>query len=95
MDIDAIKKIIQEFFQEGTVTSVGSGLSLVEGILGMGDLSRELQQKIPALLSSHDDIKNWGSVENDLTNGVGIEEALHNTKPGVYVEECIRKVTAR
>lgn len=26
---------------------------------------------------------------------VGLEEALHNTKPGVYVEECIRKVTAR
>ena len=46
MDIDTAKKIIQNFFQEGTVTIVGSGLSMAEGIPGMSDLSKELQDKI-------------------------------------------------
>lgn len=94
MDIDTIKKMIQEFFQEGTVTIVGSGLSLAEGIPGMGELANELQAKIPGLLSEATDINNWDRIKNDLANGVGLETSLHNTKPSEYVEECIRKVTA-
>ncbi|MBO5451935.1 MAG: SIR2 family protein [Lachnospiraceae bacterium] len=94
MDIDTIKKMIQDFFEEGTVTIVGSGLSLAEGIPGMGELANELRAKMPGLLSVLGDIINWESIDNDLVKGVGLEEALHNTKPSEYVEECIRKVTA-
>ena len=94
MDIDTIKKLIQEFFQEGTVTIVGSGLSLAEGIPGMGELANELQSKIPGMLSVSDDVTNWNEIAADLTNGVGLEEALHNTRPSANVEDCIRKVTA-
>ena len=94
MDIDTIKKLIQEFFQEGTVTVVGSGLSLAEGIPGMGELAKELKDKVPGMLSTLEDEANWNAISNDLTNGVGLEQALHNTKPNSTVEECIRKTTA-
>ena len=42
MELDEVKKIIQDFFQENTVTIVGSGLSLAEGIPGMSALATEL-----------------------------------------------------
>jgi len=94
MDIDAIKKLIQDFFQDGTVTIVGSGLSVAEGIPGMRALASELQNKIPSQLVETDDKLNWDKIALDLKNGVGLEEALHKTKPNKYVEECIRKNTA-
>lgn len=94
MDIDTIKRLIQKFFQDGTVTIVGSGLSLAEGIPGMNKLAKELQLRMPILLSEEDDIKNWESIESDLKQEIGLEEALHKTQPNEHVEACIRKVTA-
>ena len=95
MELDEIKKIIQDFFQENTVTIVGSGLSLAEGIPGMSELAAELQARIPALLSDPDDTAVWSKISTDLSSNIGLEQALHNTKPTPAIEERIRKATAQ
>lgn len=95
MDLDAVKRIIQDFFQENTVTIIGSGLSLAEGIPGMSDLATELQITLPTLLFDPDDISIWKKIASDLSSGTGLEQALHNTKPTPVIEECIRKTTAQ
>lgn len=94
MELDSIKQIIQDFFQENTLTVVGSGLSAAEGIPGMSALSNELQSKIPHLLSDPIDIKLWDKINKDLLDEVGLEQALHNTKPSPHIEDNIRKITA-
>lgn len=95
MELDEIKKIIQDFFQENTVTIVGSGLSLAEGIPGMSELAAELQARIPALLSDPDDTDVWSKISTDLSSNIGLEQALHNTKPTPAIEERIRNATAQ
>jgi hypothetical protein len=94
MDLDYIKRVIQDFFQENTVTIVGSGLSLAEGIPGMYDLSLELKSQIPHLLTNSVDKEIWRKICSDLSSGIGLEQALHNTKPSPQIEECVRKITA-
>lgn len=95
MDLDEAKRIIQDFFQENTVTIIGSGLSLAEGIPGMSALAAELQAKLPSLLSDSNDVATWSKISSDLFMGVGLEEALHNTRPTPTIEENIRKTTAQ
>lgn len=94
MELDEVKKIIQDFFQENTVSIIGSGLSLAEGIPGMPKLALELQSRIPALLSDPSDVDIWSKIATNLTSGVGLEQALHNTKPTATIEEHIRRITA-
>ena len=94
MELDEVKKIIQDFFQENTVSIIGSGLSLVEGIPGMSKLASELQSRIPMLLSDRSDIDIWSKIATNLSSGVGLEHALHDTKPTPTIEEHIRRITA-
>ena len=42
MELDALKKRLQEHLTDGLVTIVGSGLSIAEGIPGMGELASHL-----------------------------------------------------
>ena len=52
IDMDDLKKKIQSFFDQGTVTIVGSGLSCAEGISGMKALSEKLIKDVPNKLST-------------------------------------------
>lgn len=94
MELDDLKKMIQDFFQENTITIIGSGLSVAEGIPGMNALARELQSKLPAKLKEINDLENWGRISSHLSAGIGLEEALHLDKPTERVEEGIREITA-
>ena len=89
-----LKTIIQDFFQENTVTIIGSGLSASEGIPGMSALAIELKDKIPKFIIEETDIVNWNAISDRLVAGEGLEEALHNEKPTSAVEEKIREITA-
>ena len=95
MELDEVKRIIQDFFQENTVTIIGSGLSLAEGIPGMAALATELLSQIPQLLSDPSDMDIWSKIATNLTSGTGLEQALHDTKPTPTIEEHIRKITAQ
>lgn len=94
MELDEVKRVIQDFFQENTVTIIGSGLSLAEGIPGMAALATELMARMPALLSDATDTVVWSQIADDLSKSIGLEQALHNTKPTPKIEEHIRKTTA-
>lgn len=94
MELDALKHIIQDFFQEDTVTIIGSGLSLAEGIPGMQELANELQAQIPSLLTDSIDLTLWNQISTELTAGTGLEKTLHIHKPSPAIEENIRKITA-
>ena len=94
MDLHSLKCTIQDFFQEDTVTIVGSGLSSAEGIPGMSKLAIKLQSDIPSLVSIKEDKDIWNAIATNLASGVALEKALQITKPNEYIEDCIRKVTA-
>lgn len=93
MTIDEVKRKIQEFFADGTLTIVGSGLSAAEGIPGMGGLAAELRSKVPSQLTTANDINNWHKIEGLLSTH-GLEEALLQEKPTESVENAIRHATA-
>lgn len=95
MDLDIIKQTIQDFFQENTLTIIGSGLSSAEGIPGMSALSNKLRLEIPPLLSDTSDVDIWNKISDDLSVGVGLEAALHNVNPSPFIEDSIRKITAK
>ncbi len=88
--LDKLKKEIQSFFDKGTVTIVGSGLSCAEGISGMKGLSERLIKYVPSELNSQDEIE-WSKVNKALNDGLDLESALQMTKVSSEVEKQIIK----
>ena len=98
MELDELKKYIQDFFQEGTLTIVGSGLSAAEGIPGMSALAKELIEKMPDKLLNDNEIENWDQIkvliEEANPEKVDLESALLKISPIESVELNIRMITA-
>ncbi|MFD2729714.1 SIR2 family protein [Enterococcus camelliae] len=94
MKMNDLKKTIQDFFQDGTVTIIGSGLSIAEGLPSMGDLANELDNKMTTFLKTADEKKIWNEISERFDEGVGLEETLHEVKPTKNLEQKIRELTA-
>ena len=86
------KKEIQSFFDKGTVTMVGSGLSCAEGLPSMKDLARKLIEDVPKNIrtESHEC---WLKIEKKLNSGVDLESALIDNKADSDIESAILKIT--
>ncbi|WP_176481944.1 SIR2 family protein [Paucisalibacillus globulus] len=94
IDYDEIKRSLQSFFNKGTLTIVGSGLSCAEGIPGMGDLAKKLLQEVPNMINVERNTT-WSNIVKSLENNKGLEEALHENKPDEDLEDVILYITSR
>lgn len=87
-DMNNLKKQIQSFFDQGTVTIVGSGLSCAEGVSGMKALSKKLIEDVPNKLSTVD-MESWRNIEETLNNGTDLESTLQQNKVTSNIEKVI------
>lgn len=88
IDMDNLKKNVQSFFDQGTVTIVGSGLSCAEGVSGMKALSEKLMEDVPKKLSN-EDMECWRNIEESLNNGTDLESTLQQNKATNNIEKAI------
>lgn len=94
MEMDDIKKYVQDFFQDGTVTIIGSGLSIAEGLPSMGNLANELKIKMATLIETEEDKEKWTKITEHFDRGLGLEQTLHEVEPTKSLEQNIRLLTA-
>ena len=75
MDVDSVKKHLQEFFTLNPIVLIGSGLSFGEGISGMWQLSQYLKEQMPKLVSD-ELLDEWKVIEGKIDKGMGFEDAM-------------------
>ena len=91
MELNTLKKQLQEHLGDGLVLIVGSGLSCAEGVPGMAALGHHLVTHIPASLSP-DDTKLWEDI-HPLIEKDGLEAALLKYAPSASLEAAIVQST--
>lgn len=70
-----MKRTIQDHLQEGLLLIVGTGLSIAEGIPGMGPLADQLKAVIPPKLTAAPDPA-WNDVVAALDSGDNLKAAM-------------------
>jgi len=94
LDVDAVKKHLQDFFSSNPMVLIGSGLSLGEGISGMWKLSQHLKEKIPLRVPSNL-LEEWKEVEKKNDQDIGFEDAMASLSQGSELIEHIVSETAQ
>ncbi|RYG88781.1 MAG: SIR2 family protein [Alphaproteobacteria bacterium] len=92
MELNALKKRLQDHFGDGLVLVIGSGLSCAEGVPGMVALGHHLVTHIPASLSEEDS-KLWEEI-HPLIASEGLEAALLKKAPSPSLEAAVVQSTA-
>lgn len=96
--IDQIYEYVQQFGEERTLITIGSGISSGEGIPGMGKLAdfllSNVEQKISELngLNSQD-LMGWNVVKEELKKGTDLEGALTVGELSPIVEKLVIEST--
>lgn len=93
-NIEEIYKYIQQFIDENTLVTIGSGISSAEGIPGMKNLASELGKEIPNRISSSEsDIYKWNKIKDCLDKGSDLETALTEIQASDNLDNVIKHVT--
>ncbi|MGL5965432.1 MAG: SIR2 family protein [Fusobacteriaceae bacterium] len=91
-DKDKFQESIQDFFDEGTVLIIGSGLSCAEGMPSMHLLSEKLKVEVPKQFRD-DDKEIWKNIVKNLDSGKDLESCLLETTPNDNLEKIIKEIT--
>ena len=70
-----VKRQLQDHLQEGLLIVVGTGLSIAEGIPGMGLLAEHLKREIPSKLTTVPDPA-WDIAASALDTGDNLEAEI-------------------
>lgn len=93
LELSKVKKGLQDHLQEGLLIVVGAGLSIAEGIPGMGPLANNLKEEIPAKLAQTPDPA-WSQVVTALDSGDHLEAAMEKATLETTTVEAIVNAAA-
>lgn len=93
LELNDIKRFLQDHLQEGLLMVVGTGLSIAEGIPGMGQLANQLKSEIPDKISANPD-PGWEQIVASLDAGDHLEAAMGKTTLLPSTVETIVSTTA-
>lgn len=93
MELTTIKRNIQDHLQEGLLMVVGAGLSIAEGVPGMGQLAEYLKTEMPARLIAEPDA-GWDDIVAALNAGDHLEAAMEKVTLKSSTVELIVAITA-
>ena len=94
LELSKVKRQLQDHLQEGLLLVVGTGLSIAEGIPGMGPLADHLKQLIPEKLITAPD-PTWNDIVSALDSGDNLEAAMGKfTLNGATVDAIVATTAA-
>ncbi|MHB8391697.1 MAG: SIR2 family protein [Acidobacteriaceae bacterium] len=93
LELTKVKRLLQDHLQEGLLLIVGTGLSIAEGIPGMGPLAAHLKGVVPAKLTPAPDSA-WNDVVAALDSGDNLESAMGKANLQASTVDAIVEATA-